>query len=49
MNRNNNLYLIIGALVVLVIGLGIYVYREESKPQGVQINMGEGGITVEED
>ena len=32
MSRNNGLYLIIGALVVAVIGLGIYVYQEEQAP-----------------
>lgn len=47
MNRNN-LYMIIGALVVIVIGLGIYVYQQESKPSGVEIKIGEGGISVEE-
>ncbi|MDH4440109.1 MAG: hypothetical protein QE284_06965 [Rhizobium sp.] len=48
MNRNNGLYLIIGALVVAVIGLGIYVYQEESKPSGVELRIGEGGVSVEE-
>ncbi|MER9078127.1 hypothetical protein [Mesorhizobium sp. M0895] len=31
--KQNYLYLIIGALVVAVIALGIYVYREETKPK----------------
>lgn len=48
MKRNNGLYLIIGALTVAVIGLGIYVYQEESKPDGVEISIGEGGVSVEE-
>jgi hypothetical protein len=48
MNRNNGLYLIIGALVVAVIGLGIYVYQEESKPDGVELRIGENGVSVEE-
>jgi len=47
MNRNS-LYLIIGALVVLVVGLGIYVYQEESEPSGVEIKIGEGGVSIEE-
>ena len=33
MNRNG-LYLIIAMLAVAVIGLGAYVYREETKPTG---------------
>jgi hypothetical protein len=37
--NKNTLYLLIGALVVVVIGLGVYVYREESKPSGVELNV----------
>lgn len=48
MQRNNGLCLIIGALVVAVIGLGIYVYQEESKPDGVELRIGEGGVSIEE-
>ncbi len=48
MSRNNGLYLVIGALIVAVIGLGIYVYQEESKPKGVELNIGEGGVSIEE-
>lgn len=47
MNRNNGLYMVIGALVIVVAGLGAYVYQEESKPKGVELNIGEGGVTVE--
>ena len=45
--RQNQLYLIIGALVVVVIALGIYVYREESKPDGVELRIDESGISLE--
>ncbi|PSH68532.1 hypothetical protein CU102_12235 [Phyllobacterium brassicacearum] len=31
------LYLIVGALLVTVIGLGIYVYREETRPAGIEL------------
>ncbi len=48
MSRNNGLYLIIGALVVAVIGLGIYVYQEERKPDGVELRIGENGVSVEQ-
>lgn len=47
MNRNG-LYLIIGALLVIVIGLGVYVYQEETKPAGVELKIGEGGVSIEE-
>ena len=46
--RQNQLYLIIGALLVVVIALGIYVWREESKPSGVELRIDESGISVEE-
>ena len=46
--RRNQLYLIIGALVVVVIALGIYVWREESKPKGVELRIDESGISVQE-
>ena len=47
MNRNS-LYLIVGALAVAVIVLGIYVIREESKPDGVEIRLDENGLSVEQ-
>ena len=47
MNRNM-LYLLIGALVVVVIGLGAYVYREESKPSGVELKIDESGVSIEQ-
>jgi hypothetical protein len=46
--KQNQLYLIIGALVVVVIALGIYVYREESKPAGVELKIDESGISIQE-
>lgn len=46
--KQNQLYLIIGALVVAVIALGIYVYREESQPKGVEIKLNQQGISVQQ-
>ncbi len=46
--KQNRLYLIIGALAVAVIALGIYVYREESKPSGVELRIDNSGISVQE-
>jgi hypothetical protein len=46
--QQNRLYLIIGALVVAVVALGIYVMREEQKPDGVEIKLNENGISVEQ-
>jgi hypothetical protein len=44
----NRLYLIIGALVVIVIALGVYVWREESKPDGVEIKLDENGVSIQQ-
>ncbi len=44
--KQNTLYLLLGALVVIVIGLGIYVYREETKPQGVELKIDDSGISL---
>jgi hypothetical protein len=44
----NSLYFIIGVLVVAVVALGIYVYREEQKPSGVELRIDETGISIEE-
>ncbi|WP_164730682.1 hypothetical protein [Pelagibacterium montanilacus] len=46
MNRNT-LYILLGALIVVVIGLGIYVYQQESEPSGVQVEINEEGLSVE--
>lgn len=48
MTRTNNLYLVIGALVVLVAGLGAYVWHEETKPKGIEMNIGPNGVSVQE-
>ncbi|WP_321380409.1 hypothetical protein [Rhizobium sp.] len=48
MTRTNGLYLVIGALIVAVIGLGSYTYHEKTKPKGVELNIGKDGVTVQE-
>ncbi len=48
MTRTNNLYFIIGALVVVVIALGAYVWYEQSKPKGIEMNIGPNGVSVQE-
>jgi uncharacterized protein YoxC len=47
MNRNS-LYIIVALLAVAVIVLGVYVIREESKPDGVEIQLNEDGLSVEQ-
>jgi RsiW-degrading membrane proteinase PrsW (M82 family) len=46
--NQNKLYMVIGALLVAVVALGIYVYREASKPDGVELRIDESGISVQE-
>jgi hypothetical protein len=47
MQRNTS-YMAIGALIVVVIGLGFYVLREESKPAGIELRLDESGVSVEQ-
>ncbi|BCG78293.1 MULTISPECIES: hypothetical protein [Mesorhizobium] len=46
--KQNTLYLLIGALVVVVIALGIYVYREQTKPKGVELKIDDKGISIQQ-
>lgn len=46
MNRNI-LFLVIGALAVVAVVLGYQVYRERQKTTGVEISIGERGISIE--
>ena len=47
MSRNNILYLVIGALAVVVVVLGYQLYQDRKEPKGVQINLGPGGVSIE--
>ena len=38
---------IIGALVVVILALGIYIYREQTRPQGVELRIDETGISIQ--
>jgi hypothetical protein len=45
--KQNQLYLVIGALVVIVIVLGGYIYHERTKPEGVQIQFDQNGLKIQ--
>ena len=47
MSRNNILYLIVGALTVTVVVLGYNLYQDRKEPKGLQINLGEKGLSIE--
>ena len=46
MNRNT-LYIVIAVLVVGVAIVGFQLYQERQKTTGVEINLGENGISIQ--
>jgi predicted negative regulator of RcsB-dependent stress response len=46
MNRNT-LYLVIGALAVVIAVVGYQLYQERQKTTGIEINVGKSGISIE--
>ena len=48
MNRTNTLCLVIGALAVATIVLGYQFYESRQQPQGVEISIGAGGLSIQE-
>jgi hypothetical protein len=49
MSRNNILFLLLGGLVVIAAELGYQVYRDRHppEPQGVHIDLGPNGLTIQ--
>ncbi|UDF30470.1 UNVERIFIED_ORG: hypothetical protein LHK14_03815 [Roseateles sp. XES5] len=47
MNRNA-LYMIIGALIVVVAGFSYYAYQQEKQPDGVEIRLDQQGLSIQE-
>lgn len=48
MSGNRNLlFLVIGALIVAVSVLGYNLYQAKKPPDGIQINLGPGGVKIE--
>ncbi len=45
--RNNVLYLVIGALAVAVAVLSYQLYQDRHQPQGVHIDVGPGGLSIQ--
>ena len=46
-NRSNMLYLIVGALVIIVAVLGYQLYQDRKQPEGVHIDVGPNGLKIE--
>ena len=47
MTRSNLLYLIIGALAIAVGVLGYQLYQDRHQPEGLHINVGPGGLSIQ--
>ena len=47
MTRGNLVYLVVGALVVVVAVLGYQLYQERKEPKGIQLNIGPSGVSIE--
>ncbi|UXN06838.1 hypothetical protein [Bartonella sp. HY761] len=45
---NRFLYLIIGALIVVVIGFGYYTYKQEKQPSGIELKLDQNGVSVDQ-
>ena len=47
MSRNNIVYLIVGALVVVVAVMSYQLYQDRKKPEGVRIDIGPNGVSID--
>jgi len=45
--NRNFMFLIIGALIVAVGVLGYSLYQTKKEPEGLQINVGPGGVKIQ--
>jgi predicted negative regulator of RcsB-dependent stress response len=43
----NLMFLIIGALIVVVAVLGYNLYQDKKQPEGLQINVGPNGLKIQ--
>ena len=47
MTRDNILYLIIGALVIVIAALSYQLYQDRKQPEGMRIDLGPNGLSIE--
>jgi hypothetical protein len=45
--RDNILYLIIGALVIVIAVLSYQLYQDHKQPEGMRIDLGPNGLSIE--
>jgi predicted negative regulator of RcsB-dependent stress response len=46
-SRSNIIYLVVGVLVVVVAVMGYQLYQDRKKPEGVHIDVGPNGLSIE--
>jgi len=46
-SRTNIIYLVVGALVIVVAVMGYQLYQDRKKPEGVRIDVGPNGLSIE--
>lgn len=44
----NGLYILLGALIVVIIGFTVYTYQQEKQPKGVELKIGEQGVSIQQ-
>jgi len=47
LTRDNILYLIIGALLIVTTVLSYQLYQDRKKPEGMHIDLGPNGLSIE--
>ena len=47
MTRSNIIYLVVGALVVVVAVMGYQLYQDHKQPEGMRIDVGPKGLSIE--
>jgi len=45
--RSNILYLVVGALVIVVAVMSYQLYQDRKQPEGVRIDLGPGGVSIQ--
>ncbi len=45
MNKFN--YILIGVLIAVIAGLGAYIYREQTKPKGLELRIDGNGVSIQ--
>jgi predicted negative regulator of RcsB-dependent stress response len=47
LSRSNILYLVIGVLLIVVAVMGYQLYQDRKQPEGMRIEVGPNGLSIE--